>query len=884
MLNIKSLVKLYKKNRTNKQDVYALNKVDLSFAKNELVFIVGKSGSGKSTLLNIIGSLDKPTSGEVYFYNKPYSKMKGKDIDALRQNIAFIFQDFALIEEFNVFDNIKMARSDVSDNEVLEALEKVELSGFENRKINTLSAGQKQRVSIARAIVKKPKVILCDEPTGNLDFITSQAILKCLKNISKDVLVLLVSHNLDDAYTYGSRIIELANGILVKDIKIDEAYNKSYVIKDDSLYLTTIKSISNDELSDINKKIESNNIKFLKPKTALFEKYIPLEHEESSIDLKRKKIKFKELFKSSHKLLRKQFVRTVLFSLVTALVLSIFSISYSISNFDEERYITESIEDLTCATIIKSKASALASANTAPLINGYQEMLKGELNKDYFEVYPINVKLSEQNYLVDGGFWQSTFYGLFSPTKNKIYPYSLFGTIKMDKESFSKNVNNGEGFIILEEADEYKEYGLYITDVVADLFKSNNVSYLGYQYSKATNTNNKVKVSYCNGVVKTDFYEKFPDAQKYFNQVMSREDFKVLSKDETVREMLQYLEYTMFYCYTFEDNFIEYFLNSELCRFRLSSYFMEMEGLDKYFNDNNIESDYIKPYDKYIRGSSGIVEKVSDEAFDHKIKVGYTFLNNRFGVNLKYDDWKYILENYSNKLSIVFDDHKVDGMPVTKITYEIEELLNNGSFATEDRYDLWKECHVKAGVKPVAIATWDNIFIANNNENFEKANLLHINDGTYVGVKVADIVSVYEDLFDIILYVSLVIIVVLTAYVAYDAAKRQSYNIGVLKSLGVRNNEIYTLFGIHEIEFIILSIILIFAFESYFISLANDVLINAIKNIYSGVVPNVDLFGFTYTIFMISILIVLISSVLSYLFSLLKIRSYEPINILKSKY
>ena len=270
MLNIKSLVKLYKKNRTNKQDVYALNKVDLSFAKNELVFIVGKSGSGKSTLLNIIGSLDKPTSGEVYFYNKPYSKMKGKDIDALRQNIAFIFQDFALIEEFNVFDNIKMARSDVSDNEVLEALEKVELSGFENRKINTLSAGQKQRVSIARAIVKKPKVILCDEPTGNLDFITSQAILKCLKNISKDVLVLLVSHNLDDAYTYGSRIIELANGILVKDIKIDEAYNKSYVIKDDSLYLTTIKSISNDELSDINKKIESNNIKFLKPKTALF--------------------------------------------------------------------------------------------------------------------------------------------------------------------------------------------------------------------------------------------------------------------------------------------------------------------------------------------------------------------------------------------------------------------------------------------------------------------------------------------------------------------------------------------------------------------------------------------------------------------------------------
>ena len=202
-------------------DTKALVNLNLNINDKGLVFIVGKSGSGKSTLLNLLGGLDSPDKGKIIVDNKDICTLKNKELDSYRNSyVGFIFQEFNTLEEFSVFDNIKLAlklQGINDDNRVEEVLKEVDLAGLGNRNINELSGGQKQRVSIARALVKKPKLILADEPTGNLDRKSSEKIFEILKSISKNSLVVVVSHDVEAADTYADRIIRIEDGKIIKD-------------------------------------------------------------------------------------------------------------------------------------------------------------------------------------------------------------------------------------------------------------------------------------------------------------------------------------------------------------------------------------------------------------------------------------------------------------------------------------------------------------------------------------------------------------------------------------------------------------------------------------------------------------------------------------------
>ena len=221
MIEIKGISKTYKAKKS--VDTRALININLNINDKGLVFIVGKSGSGKSTLLNLLGGLDSPDKGKIIVDGKDICTFKNKDLDAYRNSyVGFIFQDFNTLEEFNVFDNIKIAlklQNIDDDKRVEDVLKKVDLAGLGNRNINELSGGQKQRVSIARALVKNPKLILADEPTGNLDRKSSDKIFDILKSISKDSLVVVVSHDIEAADTYADRIIRIEDGKIIKDSK-----------------------------------------------------------------------------------------------------------------------------------------------------------------------------------------------------------------------------------------------------------------------------------------------------------------------------------------------------------------------------------------------------------------------------------------------------------------------------------------------------------------------------------------------------------------------------------------------------------------------------------------------------------------------------------------
>jgi len=221
MLELHDIVKRYD---TGGNEVLALNGVSLKFRKNEFVSILGASGCGKTTMLNIIGGLDRYTSGDLVINGVSTKKYKDRDWDTYRNHsVGFVFQSYNLISHQTVLSNVELALtlSGVSRAErkkrATEALIKVGLGDQLNKKPEQMSGGQMQRVAIARALVNNPDILLADEPTGALDTTTSVQIMELLKEVAKDRLVIMVTHNPELAEEYSTRIVKLSDGVVVGD-------------------------------------------------------------------------------------------------------------------------------------------------------------------------------------------------------------------------------------------------------------------------------------------------------------------------------------------------------------------------------------------------------------------------------------------------------------------------------------------------------------------------------------------------------------------------------------------------------------------------------------------------------------------------------------------
>ena len=251
MLELKNVKKSFKTGDFIQQ---ALNGINLNFGDKEFVAILGSSGSGKTTLLNIIGGLDHYDSGDLIIKGKSTKKFKEKDWDAYRNNsIGFIFQSYNLIGHISVLGNIElsMTLSGVSSKEkkkrAMEVLEKVGLKEHAHKKPNQLSGGQMQRVAIARALVNNPEIILADEPTGALDSTTSVQIMELIKDIAKDKLVIMVTHNPELAEKYATRIVEVKDGLVINDTNNEKAQGNSqqeYKLKKTSMGFVTALKLS----------------------------------------------------------------------------------------------------------------------------------------------------------------------------------------------------------------------------------------------------------------------------------------------------------------------------------------------------------------------------------------------------------------------------------------------------------------------------------------------------------------------------------------------------------------------------------------------------------------------------------------------------------------
>ena len=247
--------------------------VNLSFDRGEFVAITGKSGSGKSTLLNVISGMDSYEEGELYIEGNPTSHYVESDWEEYRQKyISFIFQDYNIIDSFTVLENVELALMHIDDkrerrSRALELIGRVGLTSHIKHKGSRLSGGQKQRTVIARALAKDSPIILADEPTGNLDSETSKEIIELLKEVSKDKLLIVVTHNFDEVEAYATRHIRIFDGA----VEFDHTVNPTEVVEEPKKDADNTVNIKTDKKRQIKDGFTLGRAIFAaKPKLTLF--------------------------------------------------------------------------------------------------------------------------------------------------------------------------------------------------------------------------------------------------------------------------------------------------------------------------------------------------------------------------------------------------------------------------------------------------------------------------------------------------------------------------------------------------------------------------------------------------------------------------------------
>ena len=213
MIKIENVNKYY---YSGSEKIHAVRNFNVTLPDKGLVFILGPSGSGKSTLLNLLGGLDSPDEGKIWIEDKDLTKLSNKEkIAYLNSYLGFVFQEYNILKDLTLIENISLpleiqgVKRKERKQLIEKVLEDVELTGLEKRKVTELSGGQKQRIAIARAVIKNPKLIIADEPTGNLDSETSTKIFELFKKLSEDRLIIIVTHDEESALLYNDILIRI---------------------------------------------------------------------------------------------------------------------------------------------------------------------------------------------------------------------------------------------------------------------------------------------------------------------------------------------------------------------------------------------------------------------------------------------------------------------------------------------------------------------------------------------------------------------------------------------------------------------------------------------------------------------------------------------------
>lgn len=434
MIEIKNLTKIYDK---SKEPVKALNNISLVLPDKGFVFVLGKSGSGKSTFLNMLGGLDNVTKGDILLNGMSIVDVKNSNLDKYRNDyVGIIYQNFNLFPNETVRDNILtsaiISSKKIDDDRVSELCEELDLSDKENVLVKNLSGGQKQRVAIARALIKDPELILADEPTGNLDSKTTKVIFNTLKKISKEKLIVVISHDTISAEKYADRIIYLSDGKVVDDVVKNPECKE---VLPNSMELPTDREYTEDEVKSINKSLKKHNLQAVKK----VEKFIRTNEEivstKESPSFKKSKGTFNLALNVSNRFLKSTIGSFAITLIILTFIIGILSLSQTFAQFDGKGAVAEIAKECDSKAFIINKAYSyyddVDNLNKEYLIRINDEDIEKFKDAGYkgniYKVYNTSVAMGFPNLNNESG-RTSTNSELYSG----IYSYTGLGTVVCD--------------------------------------------------------------------------------------------------------------------------------------------------------------------------------------------------------------------------------------------------------------------------------------------------------------------------------------------------------------------------------------------------------------------------------------------------------------------
>ena len=663
MIKITSLYKVYRSKYGRKS--YALTNLNLDLPNTGLVFVLGKSGSGKSTLLNLIGGLDKITHGQIEVDGNDISRLSERQMCNYRNtHIGFIFQDYHLIDELTIYENIATSlhlRHVKDQGHVSEALARVGLAGYEKRYPSELSGGERQRVAIARAIVKNPRVILADEPTGNLDPNTATSIISLLQSLSRDRLIMIVSHNINDAKTYADRIIELSNGQVAGDYSRNPKAVNCVSAIDNVIIYPEGRELSDADIDFINSHPRS---RFFKQK----DKYIPTRvkiDQGAKVDIEKENLSFSKKMRMSRKFLASRTAMIGLSSFMVAVVMVIMALAQTVIGFDANSVIAEEMQKGQQQNLLLNRA--LNNEMTQLLGKSYRlGSDEGDIQAFYDagyegKIYPVlnhtlPIKTRSQRWALGGSYFSNDPY--INETLGTLVVDEAFLQAKFGQYSYAASV------------EDFKPYGVIITDYVADAVLAGNSKYRDKTYEdilgEFVHPNSTLTQSYVNAIINTGYKERYKDlfATLAKNKKISSAD---LYKMKDFQALTGEIYGSLGYCFTTNPNFEQAVEGSTIATLQTPHYRLNFNGLvDLIVDSNPLVLSYY-----YHQSATKYESSLGDSIFMYtttapQIPEGAKYI--RVAFNDGVDDSYHLTDEVSTRESALlrFDDNE----PVSK------DLLN----------------------------------------------------------------------------------------------------------------------------------------------------------------------------------------------------------------
>lgn len=872
MIQIENLTKIYKSKK--KGTHRALNNVNITLPNKGLVFVLGKSGSGKSTLLNLIGGLDTITSGKIIVDGNDISTFKESEFCNYRNtHIGFIFQDYHLIDELSIYENIVLSlhlRKQEDKENVKRVLKTVDLEGYENRLPTELSGGERQRIAIARALIKSPRIVLADEPTGNLDPVTATSIMEILKNISKDCLVLVVSHNEQDAYKYADRILKLSDGEIIQDNVKNPRIKNDVIIEKDTFMIPYDRLMTDDEIEQINKQLESKSIKKVSKSERKYIPYVNPEEEVKKEKIINKNLSLKNTSKLSLKFLKSKVGNIVLSSVIASFIIVVFALAASFIVFDDKDILRSEVEKLdihhysvTKLTNADQKAELNITSNfiipsTEEDIlrfreTGYEDEIRQTIN------YTLVIGNSSRQMQSDA----SLFY-------NSVFTRESLGTLITDEE-YLKERCGGE-IEWLAKADEEKPYGVYISDYLADSIMKNNSLYskkIPYKDFVGPYANNSSKntYAYINGIFNTGYKEIYePVIKNYLNGKYST---KSILTDPAFGTFYSdfYTHYGILY--TFNPNFRQDLVNSGAI-YKIPHLTIDVKESDYGPVRRNSSSRYFVTDLKntYKLGENGIAMGL--EFYNTLFKTDYT--NNTMKDFVPHEITIESFNLYDAKFENVIDTYKVN----------VERLINSSVTA-------YVSPKIAGHFLDLSLINDSVLFSSRNNfaeiskvceELGYKTHIIAIEGLTTL----TKAVEVFVPIFEIVGIVLLIATIFILTNFSVKMIKNKMHDIGIMKALGAKNRTIYSIFGLQLSLVSIISCILSTIGYYLLIGITNDTLLRSFMKISpNALILDIEFIHFNYIIVIINIILIIFLTLISLIIPILIIRRIQPVKIIKAK-